>query len=91
VRTVQFFINRLGYTPPLKTDGQYGDLTRKAVRSLRGGKGEEVGPETVVDLHELMALKRGAGVAPGDTVKKLEVKEMLYTAVEAFQDSIADA
>lgn len=53
-RFVQEAMNRLGWQPPLKVDGSYGDKTMKAVQHFQRSFGLKVdfaGPETVKALH----------------------------------------
>ncbi len=55
---VQGAMNKLGWQPPLKTDGSYGDKTKKAVEHFQKSFGLKVdfaGPETVKALKAALA------------------------------------
>lgn len=55
---VQDSLNRLGWMPPLKVDGSYGDKTKKAVEHFQRNFGLKVdfaGPQTVKALRDALA------------------------------------
>ncbi len=55
---VQTSLNALGYNPPLRTDGSYGDKTKKAVEHFQRNYGLHIdgmaGPETIWALKEAL-------------------------------------
>jgi lysozyme family protein len=60
---VQHALNTLGFTPPLREDGNYGRMTRLAVQHFQQDYNIAVdgfaGPQTISALHLALAKKTG--------------------------------